>query len=76
MAGKSQLAAVALEVGDKALQVADGDWLALLAEHAAAFALAFLRADAAGDGGQGVVFAHLGGRGKIIARVESAPRSP
>ncbi len=68
--GQAKLAAVALEVGDKALEVADGDGLALLAENAAAFALIFLRADAAGDGGQRVVFAHLGGGGKIIAGVD------
>ena len=43
---------------------------ALLAEHAAAFALVLLRADAAGDGGQRVVFAHLRGGGQIIARVD------
>ena len=67
---QSKLAALALEVGDKPLQVADGDRLALLAQHASAFALILLRAHAAGDGGQRVVFAHFGGRGQIVARVD------
>ena len=43
---------------------------ALFAQHAAALALVLLRADAAGDGGQRVVFAHLGRRGQIVARVD------
>ena len=58
---------LALPVGDEALQVADADGLALLAQHAAGFALIFLRADAAGDGGQRVVFAHLRAAAEIIA---------
>ena len=40
-------------VGDKALEAADADRLGFDAAHAAALALAFLRADAAADGGQG-----------------------
>ena len=68
--GQAELAAGALEVGDKALQVADGHGRALLAQHASAFALVLLRADAPGDGGQRVVFAHLGRRGQKIARVD------
>ena len=68
--GQPELAALALEVGDKALEVADGDGLAFLAEHAAAFALTFLRANAAGDGGQGIVFAHLSGGGEKIAGID------
>ena len=70
MAGRPSWPLVALEVGDKALQVADGDRRAFLAQHAAAFALVLLRADAAGDGGQRIVFAHLGRRGQIIARID------
>ncbi len=68
--GQAELAAGALEVGDKALEVADGDGRAFFAQHASAFALVLLRADAAGDGGQGVVFAHFGGGGKIVARAD------
>ena len=40
-------------VGDKALEAADADGLALDAAHALRFALRLLRADAAADGGQG-----------------------
>jgi hypothetical protein len=57
--GQPKLPLCALEVGDEPLQVADGNGLTLLAHHATAFALALLRAHAAGDGGQRVVFAHL-----------------
>ncbi len=41
-------------IGHKALQPANRDGFVLLAQHARAFTLAFLRADAPGDGGQGV----------------------
>ena len=68
--GQSKLAALALEVGDKPLQVANGDGRALLAQHASALALVLLRADAAGDGGQNVVLAHFGRRGKIVAGID------
>ena len=68
--GQSKLAAGALVIGDEALQVADGHGRALLAQHAAALALVLLRADAAGDGGQRVVLAQLGRRGKIVARID------
>ncbi len=44
-----------LPVGDKAFEPADGDWIALLAGDADDFTLVLLRADAAADGGQGVV---------------------
>ncbi len=70
MARQAELAALALEIGDEALEVADGDGLAFLAQDAAAFALALLRANAAGDGGQRVVFAHLCGGGKKFAGVD------
>ena len=43
---------VAVPVGDKALQAANADGLALDAADALAFALVLLRADAAADGGQ------------------------
>ena len=68
--GQAELAAGALEVGDKALEIADGDGRAFFAEYASAFALVLLRADAAGDGGQRVVFAHLGRRGQIVAGID------
>ncbi len=68
--GQAKLAALALEVGDKALEVADGDGRAFLAEDASALALVLLRADAAGDGGQRVVFAQLGRGGKIVAGID------
>ena len=42
-------------VGDETLQLADGHGLELDAEHAAAFALGLLRADAAAHGGQRTV---------------------
>ncbi len=42
-------------VGDKALEAADADGLALDAAHALALALLLLRADTAADGGQGVL---------------------
>ena len=70
MAGKPSLPLWRSIVGDKTLQVADGNRLALLAERASAFALFLLRANAPGDGGQRVIFAHLGRRGQKIARVD------
>lgn len=45
---------LAIPVGDKALQPADGDRLALHAAHALALALRLLRADTAGQGGQSI----------------------
>ena len=48
-------------VGNKALQTADRDRLALDAAHALAFTLALLRADTAADGGQGGGLLDLGG---------------
>ena len=68
--GQAKLAARALIVGDKALQIADGHRRALLAQDAAALALILLRADAAGDGRQRVVLAQLGRRGQIVARMD------
>ena len=43
---------VAVPVGDKALETANADGLALDAADALAFALVLLRADTAADGGQ------------------------
>ena len=43
---------LAVPVGDKALQTADRDWLALVAANAFGFALRLLRTDTAGKGGQ------------------------
>jgi hypothetical protein len=54
-------------VGDEALEVADGDRLALLAAQAEALALRLLRADAPGDAGQRVV---------VEQRVRAPGRSP
>ncbi len=64
-----EFAACLLVVGDKALQVADGErrLAALLAEQTAAFALVFLRADAAGDGRQRVVLADFGRRAEVVS---------
>ena len=45
---------LAIPVGDKALQPADGDRLALHAAHALALTLGLLRADTAGQGGQSI----------------------
>ena len=70
IAGSPSWPLCALEVGDEALQVADGDGLALLADDASALALVLLRADAAGDGGQRVVFAHFRRGGQKFARVD------
>ena len=56
-------------VGHEALQTADGHRLSLGLEHAVAFALIFLRADAAADGGQTV-----GGLDDAVGRVEIAAR--
>ncbi len=67
--GQAKLSAFTLIVGDEALQVADGDRLALLADDASALALVLLRTDSAGDGGQRVVFAHLRRRRQVVARV-------
>ena len=49
------VAVAARPVGDVAFQVADGHGQALVAADALDLALGFLRADPAGDGGQGVV---------------------
>src|ERR1035438_1091880 len=65
--GQAELAAIALVVSDEALQVTNGDRRALLAEHASALALIFLRTNAAGDGGQRVILAHFGRGGQIVA---------
>ena len=54
-------------VGDEALEAADGDRVALLAAEADALALALLRADPAGDAGQGVVVEERVGRGRQVA---------
>src|ERR1035441_1096594 len=54
-------------VGDEALQVSDAQRLNLLAHQTAAFAVIFLRTDAAGDGGQHVIFADLGRRAHEVA---------
>ena len=45
---------LAIPVGDKALQPADGDRLALHAAHTLALTLGLLRADTAGQGGQSI----------------------
>ena len=56
-----------LVVGDEALEIADAEGLAALAEQASAFAVILLRADAAGDGGEDVIFANFGGGGEEVA---------
>ena len=55
-------------VGDKTLQISDAQRLHFLAHQARAFAVVFLRTDAAGDGGKDVVFANLRGGAQKIAR--------
>ena len=50
---------LAVPVGDKALQTANADGLALDAAHALTLALLLLRADTAADGGQGAVLKDL-----------------
>ena len=60
-------ALVHMVVGNKTLQTADGHTLALDAAHALGFALLLLRADTAGNGGEGV-----GGGDDIIRRVKIA----
>jgi hypothetical protein len=48
---QTELAALKLEIGDKTLEVADGQRLTLAAEDAPALALILLRAHAAGTAG-------------------------
>ena len=67
---KTDLAAFKFEVGDEALEIADGERLAFAAKDAPTFTLILLRADAAGHGGQSVVFSHLCGGRKELAGMD------
>src|SRR5579859_6377720 len=67
--GQTETAAGALVVGDKALEMADGERSAFAAEDASAFALILLRTHAPRDCGERVVFAQFCRGAEVIARI-------
>ena len=65
-AGPLPTIATSFVVGYETLEVADRQGFETLTEEAGAFTLILLRADAAGDGGEDVVFANLCGGSKVV----------